>query len=96
MPAKSHIGQLSISWLSDNLPEQFLMYYDYNFLYQMKCVLQKMRERAKYGYSMEAHSVIEELILYLCSEEAAVYLDSNHSYHFKNWSKQQFHTEKSE
>ena len=132
MPAKSHIGQLSISWLSDNLPEQFLMYYDYNFLYQMKCVVQKMRERAKYGYSMEAHSVIEELILYLCSEEAAVlielsdeinekssytedwvfdlfgdmdiitflysglYLDSNHSYHFKNWSKQQFHTEKSE
>ena len=72
MPVGSHIGQISTSWLCGSLPEQFLMHYDYDFVYQMKCVLQSMRWRAKYGQSMMAHSVMEELLFYLCSEEASV------------------------
>ena len=71
-PKGTHIGQLSISWLYGSLPEQFVMRYDYEFLYQMKCVLCDMRKRAKFNKSMYAHSVLEELLYYLCCEEASV------------------------
>ena len=75
MPAGSHIGQLKMSWLYGDLPEQFLPRYDYDFLYQLKCTLCELRARAKYGTSMEAHSVIEELLLYLCSEESTALIE---------------------
>ena len=77
MPAGSHLGQLSVSWLCSDLPEQFVMHYDYDFLYRMKCTLQNMRTRAKYGYPMTAHSVMEELLLYLCNEEASMLIELN-------------------
>jgi len=75
MPKGSHIGQLGVSWLKDELPEQFLMNYDYNFLFQMQCVLQAMRGSAGIGTDMVAHSVLEELILYLCNEQAKALLE---------------------
>lgn len=133
MPRGTHLGQLSVSWLCGDLPEQFLMHYDYDFLYQMKCTLLELRRRAKYGISMTAHSVMEELVIYLCNQEAMIlieisnenngiadseddyseewvfdlfddmdivtflysgmYLDSDHSYHFANWSVPQFWVE---
>ena len=70
MPAGSHIGQLDTSFIRDELPPQFLIQYDYNFLYQMKCTLIHLRMNAKHGASIIAHSVIDELIIYLCNEEA--------------------------
>lgn len=75
LPAGTHIGQLSISWLNESLPEQFRMHYDYEFLYRMKCSLCEMRMRAKYGLPMTAHSVMEELLIYLCCEEASVLIE---------------------
>ena len=39
MPVGTHIGQLDLSWLNGSLPEQFLMQYNYEFLYQMKSTL---------------------------------------------------------
>jgi transcriptional regulator with XRE-family HTH domain len=75
MPVGTHLGQLSVSWLRSDLPEQFLMHYNYNFLYQMKCTLQVMRQRAKHDQPMTAHSVMEELLLYLCNEEASVLIE---------------------
>lgn len=75
LSAGAHIGQLSISFLKDVLPEQFLMHYDYEFLYQMKCSLCEMRMRAKSDLPMTAHSVMEELLIYLCSEEAAAMIE---------------------
>lgn len=75
MPAGSHIGQLNMSWLYGNLPEQFLTHYDYDFLYQLKCTLCNLRARAKGGASMVAHSVMEELILYLCNEESTALIE---------------------
>lgn len=75
MPAGSHLGQLRVSWLCEDLPEQFMMHYDYDFLYQLKCTLQSMRKRANYGRSMTAHSVMEELLLYLCGEEASAFIE---------------------
>ncbi len=75
MPIGSHIGQLDCSLLSGILPEQFLMHYDYKFLYRMKCILSNMRTHAKAGIPIIAHSVIEELIIYLCNEEASVLIE---------------------
>ncbi|MBQ8590161.1 MAG: helix-turn-helix transcriptional regulator [Firmicutes bacterium] len=74
-PRGTHIGQLDISWLMEDLPPQFLMEYDYDFLYRMKCKLNEMRRKAKWGEELIAHSVLEELILYLCNQEAAVYME---------------------
>lgn len=75
MPAGSHVGQLNISLLYGDLPEQFLTNYDYDFLYRLKCTLCKLRARAKHGVSMVAHSVMEELILYLCNEESIALIE---------------------
>ncbi|MEG2575581.1 MAG: helix-turn-helix transcriptional regulator [Christensenella sp.] len=75
MPAGSHIGQLSTSFISDALPPQFLMRYDYAFLYQMRCTLTRLREEAKSGVPMIAHSIMEELIIYLCNEEANAFVE---------------------
>lgn len=75
MPIGTHIGQLDISWLCDSLPEQFLMNYNYEFLYQLKCTLQNMKMRAKSGYPMTAYSVMEELLIYLCNEEGSVLIE---------------------
>jgi len=77
LPNGSHIGQLDISWLKDSLPEQFLMCYDYDFLYRMKCCLNHLRLRARHGTTMIAHSVMEELLIYLCSEESTVLIELN-------------------
>lgn len=75
LPDGTHIGQLSISWLNDSLPKQFLMYYDYEFLYRMKCSLCEMRMRAKSNAPMTAHCVMEELLIYLCNEEASALIE---------------------
>ena len=76
LPKGSHIGQLNCSYLSDMLPPQFLMHYDYEFLYQMQCKLEQMRKFAKTDKTIIAHSVLEELIIYLCNEEALILLES--------------------
>lgn len=75
MPIGTHIGQLDVSWLDSSLPEQFLMQYNYEFLYRMKSTLLEMRMCAKSGLPMTAHSVMEELILYLCYEESSVLIE---------------------
>ena len=75
MPRASHIGQLSFSMLSDDLPDQFLPLYDYDFLYRMKCALNELCNRAGAGLPIIAHSVMQELILYLCCEEANAFVE---------------------
>ncbi|MDO4548243.1 MAG: helix-turn-helix transcriptional regulator [Clostridia bacterium] len=75
MPSGSHIGQLGTSILSEDLPPQFLMQYDYAFLYQMKCSLIHLRMKAETGVQMTAHSVMEELLIYLCNEEAKAFIE---------------------
>jgi transcriptional regulator with XRE-family HTH domain len=75
MPSGSHIGQLGTSFIADELPPQFLMRYDYDFIYHAKCVLLQLRRRAKYGLPMTAHSILEELVIYLCNEEAQALIE---------------------
>ena len=95
MPSGSHIGQLSTSFISEELPPQFLMRYNYDFLYNMKCVLLQLRWRAKHGMPITAHSILEELIIYLCNEEAQALIeigvgadnliDNEHLDHSEDW-----------
>ena len=71
LPKGSHLGQLDFSCIGQDLPEQFLVRYDYEFLYRMKCELLRMRQTARMGGDMIAHTVLQELILYLCAREAS-------------------------
>ena len=75
MPRGSHLGQLGVSVLREQLPDQFLPDYDYAFLYWMKCELLEMTERAHEGGAMTAYSVLQELILYLCWREADAFME---------------------
>ena len=134
LPKESHIGEISYSMLKDALPEQFLMRYDYNFLYELKATVIHLIHSAASGRAVIAHSVIEELAIYLFMTEASALLEclsiemdsvgaegldmiddwafelfgdmdivtflfSNHfltkenSYHFDNWSNNQFYME---
>ena len=132
MPRGTHIGQLTSSWIKDILPEQFLMRYDYDFMYQLKIEISRLRRIARRGSDIIAHTVIDELALYLFMQEAEPFLDcisaemeaagvsgldnigewvfelfddmdivtylysdnyvpENHTYHFDNWTKDQFY-----
>lgn len=74
-PAGTHLGQVESS-LACLLPQQFLTSYDYDFLWLMRCELINMQKRAGSGASMEAHSVLEELLIYLCNGETVAYIES--------------------
>lgn len=71
MPRGSHLGQLSVSMMKDILPEQFLMLYDYDFLYRLKVEVLKLMGIAESGNPIIAHSVLQELAIYLFSEESS-------------------------
>lgn len=75
MPVGSHIGQLNTSFIKMDLPAQFLMRYTYDFLYQMKCTLVHLRRSLSTGRMVKAHTVMEELIIYLCNEEAMAFME---------------------
>lgn len=70
MPKGAHVGQLGLSRMKDLLPEQFLMRYDYEFLYCFKTNVVRLQEKAHYGFPIVAHSVMEELVIYLLVEES--------------------------
>ncbi len=75
-PRGTHIGQLGTSFLESLLPEQFLMNYDYDFLYLMKTELIRFREHAKWGHKIIAHSVLQEIILVLVEKESEFLIES--------------------
>lgn len=70
MPKGTHIGQLVVSRMKDILPEQFLMRYDYEFLYCLKTNVVLLRRQAGCGAVITAHTVLQELAIYLFIEEA--------------------------
>lgn len=75
MPRGTHIGELGISMLESVLPSQFLMHYDYDFLYLLKTTISHFRAAASAGIQIIAHSVMEELVLYLIMEEAIAFME---------------------
>ncbi len=76
-PKGTHIGQLGTSFLEGILPDQFLMYYDYEFLYAMKSELTHLRKIAKFGSEIIAHSVLDELLLVLVADESEFLIENN-------------------
>lgn len=72
----THIGELDLSWMKDSLPPQFLMLYDYDFLYYLKTTLVNYRNQAKNEVPLIAHTVIDELTLYLIMEESRFSMES--------------------
>ena len=75
LPRGSHVGQLDISQLQGILPKQFLMCYDFDFLYRMRCLLNIMRSNAHRGNPMFPLTVMEEVIFQLCCTEASVLME---------------------
>ncbi len=75
MPMGSHVGQLPVSMIKDVLPEQFLMRYDYEFLYQLKSAVINLRRTARSGNCLLANSVMQELAIYLFAEESRFLMD---------------------
>jgi transcriptional regulator with XRE-family HTH domain len=75
MPKGSHIGEIPASALSDILPQQFLVRYDYEFLWTLRNILQHFRYIAPRATKMQAHSVAEELVLYLIVEKSRMLMD---------------------
>lgn len=76
LPKGTHVGQLMLSMMKDMLPEQFLMKYDYDFLYCLKVCIMKLRQVAHNNVTMVAHTVMEELAIYLIVEEAEFLMET--------------------
>lgn len=75
LPAGSHVGQLGGSWLSWVLPPQFLTRYDYEFVFSLKYALNSLKDSAKNGHQLVAHTVLEEIAIYLIEMEANSYIE---------------------
>jgi len=65
----THLGELPCSWFGDSLPRQFLHRYDYEFTYKLRSAVKLLRRRFRFGH-LEAHTVLEEIALYLIFGEA--------------------------
>ena len=75
MPRGSHIGEVPSSFIASMMPKQFLMRYDYEFMFSMRDTLIQFRRTAPHTEDMLAHSVIEELVLYLIEEESQILME---------------------
>ena len=86
LPAGTHLGQLPVSLVVDYLPAQFLMRYDYDFLYTFRTTIHLLVERVKHGNPIIAHSVMEELALVLIVKEADSLLEMELEADREDWS----------
>lgn len=77
-PKGTHIGELTFSYLVDCMPEQFLMNYDYEFLYCMKIRLLNYCKSAKYVDNFIAHTVLDEIILYNVMRESEFFVEGQY------------------
>ena len=67
LPVDSHLGQTNYCMLEDMFPPQFLMFYNYEFLYAVKCNVIRLRAMARLDQEIIAHSILDGLTLYLIS-----------------------------
>lgn len=70
MPRGTHVGQLPVSMMKDILPTQFLMRYDYEFIYQLRITVEKLRSIAQHGGCFSVHDVMQRIAIYLFMEES--------------------------
>ena len=74
MPKGTHVGELEVSQVREMRPPQFMMRFDYEFLYMLRSTIEGLQSRA-HCCDLETHSVLEELALYLCNTEAKFMMD---------------------
>lgn len=91
-PKGTHIGELGDSLLKDDLPQQFLTQYDYAFLYSLKAALLRYQTLVAGNQELLAHTVIDEITLYLIMKASVPYMESILSYsdgndtsHYSDW-----------
>ncbi|MDY4771644.1 MAG: helix-turn-helix transcriptional regulator [Lachnospiraceae bacterium] len=77
MPKGTHIGQIGVSYLVDILPQQFCMEYNYEFLYALHTLIVRFRKMAHCGTEFVAHSVLQELMMYLIVEESRFLIENS-------------------
>ena len=85
MPKGSHMGEIGSSFIVDHLPPQFLLRYDYDFLYALRCALFRLKSYIKFNQHLVAHSVIEEIALLLIVEESRMLLENDSYITEDNW-----------
>ena len=73
-PRGTHLGELDASWLAGSLPAQFALRYDYEFLFGLRAAVMVLRLRGVHGIPV-AHTVLEELALYLVLRKAELFAD---------------------
>ena len=79
MPRGSHIGEIPSSFISSIMPEQFLVRYDYEFMFALRQTLIYFRKIAPHTKNLIAHRVIDELILYLIEERSEFLMEEMES-----------------
>lgn len=89
MPRGTHIGMLKHSWLTDMLPDQFLMSYDYDFIYYWSTVIFDLRDRAANpNVTLMTNTLLEDISLFLIMEESDLIIDKilpKDAYKEENW-----------
>lgn len=75
MPRYSHIGELKTSFLKSLLPQQFIVRYDYEFLYSLYVTIYKIRRNLQMNSKIVARSVLEELAIYMMVEESRMLME---------------------
>ena len=61
------------------MPEQFLVRYDYEFMFALRQTLIWFRKNAPHTKNIIAHRVIDELVLYLIEEESESFIEEMES-----------------
>ena len=85
MPSSTHLGQIGTSFIMDSLPPQFFMHYNYEFLFELRAKVLQLREKARLNQQIIAHSVLEELILYLIVDQSSFLIEENDALHVDGW-----------
>ena len=76
MPSGTHLGQINFSMLKDMLPPQFLMKYDYEFVYRLKLTLGGLQMKAVAGIGFQPGNVLEELMFKMIVDEAELLMET--------------------
>jgi len=75
MPKGTHIGEIPDSFISSMMPKQFLMRYDYEFMFALRDALLQYIRIAPHTNNMIPHRVIDELVLHLIVREARLLME---------------------
>ena len=75
MPRGTHLGMIGVSLTLPHLPAQFVMQYDYEFVYKLAARLSLLRDVLRHCDHFNVHMVADELLLHMIEEEAALLME---------------------